>query len=413
MTEPDLSSWTLRGTPGLSCDSVCGSVGKTCVPGLLDQVDTSEEVAAVSQASMRAIFDLEGEGTGLHAHYRASSFDDVTKVWSDVSGNSRDGQALSLSAPPRELFAYCYGSGDCTTTINDLPTDEDLLFSLTVRWYTVPSGGHVEVTVGGTTSKHVLDASQTKPDYTSNCPKYSVMVHVKVPRAAYSTGSLLVQMSTHSMGSQYEYSCSGAGYAHINILRYKAGESSASAVTSSGHGAASSVAAVTGGARHALLLATLPATFTICSVSRYESATHSNNSVLGALAAGDAWYHGHSESTAGVSSYTPSGGAVVACGVEICVAGVCFARLCDANDGSSIDFTLLGNPDFVNAWSSGLLYFYIYPNDPKLYLAVTTSTDMAKTPICSKASTAPVLLATDWLVMCGQNAGAVSIPKPL
>ena len=90
------------------------------------------------------------------------------------------------------------------------------------------------------------------------------------------------------------------------------------------------------------MLARLPATFTICSVSRYQTAADSDNSVLGALSprparqqggVGLGWYHGHAEGTAGVFWYEKTldvynfGGAP--CGVEKCVASECFVRLCD------------------------------------------------------------------------------------
>ncbi|KAJ1472060.1 hypothetical protein T484DRAFT_3466976 [Baffinella frigidus] len=284
------------------------------------------------------------------------------------------------------------------------------------------------------------------------------MVREPVPRASYTTGSLRVRTLNNQLRYGGSY-CSDSSNTFATVIQYTAGESGTSAVTSSGHGAASSVTAVTGGARDILLLARLPATFTICSVSRYENATHSDNTVLGVLSSWLAnWYHGHFAGTAGVFAYSPPPGPGPDCLVEACIGGLCFVRLCDAvtsseapgacaawgghlasiktaaqlqavhkslmsfvmpdphaggwlgasnyeggspwvwDDGSALDYTLL---QYASP-SQGVIY--AYPSGV-LYISATSSTVAAKYPICSKASQASLLPPTDWMVMCGQNAG--------
>ena len=194
---------------------------------------------------MRAIFDLEGEGTGLFAHYRASSFDAVSKVWSDVSGKSRDGQALSLAAPARELsrsFDYWYQQ----STAFVLTADVDAWFSLSIRRGANPYGSF-DLQVGDTTYESLVLQESQAVDEGEGCFLYSVMTSFKLPRASYSTGSLLVRIPvTNSFGINGPSCDNSDRIAYAKVLQYTAGESSTSVVTTSGHGAASSVAAVTG-----------------------------------------------------------------------------------------------------------------------------------------------------------------------
>ena len=95
-----LSRFVDLGNPGESCDQVCAATGRKCQPelldGLRDQSDVRQALTAVD-VSLESAFSpsasLTDLFTGLHAHYKTSSWDTTAGTWEDVSGNARHGVA--------------------------------------------------------------------------------------------------------------------------------------------------------------------------------------------------------------------------------------------------------------------------------------------------------------------------------
>ena len=63
----------------------------------------------------------------------------VAQVWADVSGNSRDGQAVSLATPATQFTSECWLS-DCDVTLSGLRAEEEAWLSLEVTGGKSPYG---------------------------------------------------------------------------------------------------------------------------------------------------------------------------------------------------------------------------------------------------------------------------------
>jgi hypothetical protein len=93
-----LAGFVDLGNPGESCSQVCAATGRSCQPKPLQGVRAQSDVQLTLTAvdvSLASAFEPSasstGVFTGLHAHYRATSWDATAGMWHDLSGNARHG----------------------------------------------------------------------------------------------------------------------------------------------------------------------------------------------------------------------------------------------------------------------------------------------------------------------------------
>ena len=305
-TTDSLSRFVDLGNPGESCDQVCAATGRKCQPelldGLRDQSDVRQALTAVD-VSLESAFSpsasLTDLFTGLHAHYKTSSWDTTAGTWQDVSGNARHGVA-KYEAQSKECWTEVTGSGVyspvCEVVFSSLPPGWTpvVTISILASNFDSPDKYVSKVIVGDKTVATGLlryKPAMSTDRYYQSCDQLSwakILDEETVPVVVDKSGELVVRIET-SPERYNDLRClkenSGYYYYHFNakvsihftdadVKRFTEPVKILPGVNSSGNSTTSRFAAVAGAdySRVEFPNETIPSVFTICSTSRYSHA---------------------------------------------------------------------------------------------------------------------------------------------
>jgi len=261
----------------------------------LTAVDVSLESAFSSSASLNDLF------TGLHAHYKTSSWDPTAGTWQDVSGNARHGvskyeaQTKECTVELTDWYWNGVYSPVCEVVFSSLPPGWTPVVTISINGnnFDSPDKYVSKVIVGDKTV--ATDFLWNKPamswDWDGSCDQLSwskILDDETAPVVVDKSGELVVRIETSSAtynllncrkeSSTYYYNL----YAKVSIhftdadaKRFTEPVKILPGTNSSGNSTTSRFAAVAGAdySRVEFPNETIPSVFTICSTSRYSHAS--------------------------------------------------------------------------------------------------------------------------------------------
>ena len=302
-TTDSLSRFVDLGNPGESCDQVCAATGRKCQPelldGLRDQSDVRQALTAVD-VSLESAFSpsasLTDLFTGLHAHYKTSSWDTTAGTWQDVSGNARHG-VTKYEAQSKECTVGIYNwdgaySPVCEVIFSSLPSGWTPVVTISILApnFNPPDKYVSKVIVGDKTVATGLlkyKRSGVAMSWDESCDQQSwakILDDETAPVVVNKSGELVVRIETSPgtyspFGCKKEYNLYFHLYARVSIhftdadaKRFTEPVKILPGTNSSGNSTTSRFAAVAGAdySRVEFPNETIPSVFTICSTSRYS-----------------------------------------------------------------------------------------------------------------------------------------------